>query len=115
MGPARRLLPVFALLAAVLGAAPAGAASCDGSPDPCPYTPPPSVFSHFGPGSIRIPMDVAVDSSGNTWVADFGHNQVVEYDSSGAFVRRVGRSDKAAGTANGEFDGPMGLGIDASD
>src|SRR4029079_16522330 len=99
MGPARRRVLAFALLAALFASAPAGAASCDGSPDPCPYTPPPAVFSHFAPGSIRLPMDVAADGSGNTWVTDFGHNQVVEYDSGGAVVRRLGRSDQTAGNA----------------
>jgi DNA-binding beta-propeller fold protein YncE len=37
-------------------------------------------------GRLAAPNDVAIDSKGNAWVADTGHNRVQEFNSSGEYV-----------------------------
>jgi DNA-binding beta-propeller fold protein YncE len=57
------------------------------------------------------PESVAVDSSGNVFVADTGADRIVKFDPSGAPVKSWG----GRGTGAGEFAGPVGLAVDASD
>lgn len=43
-----------------------------------------------GPGRLDSPRDVAIDASGNAWVADTGHNRVQKFNSAGEFVSQFG-------------------------
>ncbi len=72
-------------------------------------------FSSFGgsgsgSGQLSGPAGVAVDSSGNVWVVDTGHNRVQEFNSKGEFVREFG----GVGTGNGEFSNPHGIAVGSS-
>jgi hypothetical protein len=57
------------------------------------------------------PESVAVDSSGNVFVADTGANRTVKFDPSGALINSWG----GRGTGTGKFASPVGLAVDASD
>ncbi len=48
-------------------------------------------FTGSGAGALKEPAAVAVDSSGDLWVADSGNNRIVELDSSGAPVEVNGK------------------------
>ncbi len=48
-------------------------------------------FTGSGAGALKEPRGVAVDSSGNLWVADSGNGRIVELDSSGAPVEVNGK------------------------
>ena len=48
-------------------------------------------FKGSGAGALEEPTGVAVDSSGNLWVADSGSGRIVELDSSGAPVEVNGK------------------------
>jgi streptogramin lyase len=54
-----------------------------------------------GSGNYQLynPAAAVTDSSGNIWIADAGNNRIVEYNSSGQFVRTIGSS----GSGNGQF------------
>lgn len=59
-----------------------------------PASPSPSFkidFGGSGPDSIHLatPVDVAVDSAGSVYVADFGNQRVLRYTPEGEFVQRV--------------------------
>ncbi|HEX6781626.1 MAG TPA: hypothetical protein VF125_06295, partial [Solirubrobacterales bacterium] len=43
-----------------------------------------------GAGHLSGPKDVAIDGSGNAWVADTAHNRVQKFNSSGEFVSQFG-------------------------
>jgi sugar lactone lactonase YvrE len=43
-----------------------------------------------GAGRLSEPRDVAIDASGNAWVADTAHNRVQKFNSSGEFVSQFG-------------------------
>jgi streptogramin lyase len=43
-----------------------------------------------GAGHLSAPRDVAIDSKGNAWVADTGHQRVQEFNSTGEFVAQFG-------------------------
>ena len=43
-----------------------------------------------GPGQLRSPDDVAVDASGDVYVADTNHDRIAKFTSDGAFVRAWG-------------------------
>jgi hypothetical protein len=60
-----------------------------------------------GQGQLESPRGVAVDASGNVWVADTINNRVVEYDKSGAFIRQIGGLEP--GSAAGQFNAPRGI------
>ncbi len=48
-------------------------------------------FTGSGAGALKEPTAVAIDSSGDLWVADSGNNRIVELDSSGAPVEVDGK------------------------
>jgi NHL repeat len=48
-------------------------------------------FTGAGAGALKEPTGVAIDSSGNLWVADYGNRRIVELDSSGARVEVNGK------------------------
>jgi tripartite motif-containing protein 71 len=54
------------------------------------------------------PSTLALDHRGHLYVLDNYHTQVVEYTTSGSFVRAIG----SLGTANGQFRFPMYLAVD---
>jgi DNA-binding beta-propeller fold protein YncE len=60
-----------------------------------------------GAGALKEPTGVAIDSSGDLWVADFGNNRIVELDSSGAPVEVNGKpvEIKSEGVASVALDG----------
>lgn len=43
-----------------------------------------------GAGHLSAPPDVAIDGSGNAWVADTAHSRVQKFNSSGEFVSQFG-------------------------
>jgi hypothetical protein len=60
---------------------------CESAAPPCPR-----VFTGgSGSGALKGPTGVAVDASGNLWVANQGNNRIVELDSSGAPVEVNGK------------------------
>ena len=83
-----------------------------------------------GAGQLWTPQGVAVDSSGNVYVADWNNARVQEFSSSGAFLRTWGwgvadgsnafqvctSSCQAgiSGAGDGQFDGPATLATDSS-
>jgi RHS repeat-associated protein len=86
--------------------------------------------SGSGGGQFSTPVGMAVDSSGNIWVADSANNRLQKFSSSGTFIETIGwgvsngeakyetcTSSCRAGTAgseNGEFHGPTGIAINKS-
>jgi tripartite motif-containing protein 71 len=60
-------------------------------------------ITEFGlPPGINLGWGLAVDASGNTWVAAQGSDALMEFDASGNFVRWLG----STGSANGQFIAP---------
>jgi tripartite motif-containing protein 71 len=53
---------------------------------------------------------VAVDSSGNVYVADLGNHRIQKFDSEGTFMAKWG----SRGEGDGEFRGPSGVAVDSS-
>ena len=53
---------------------------------------------------------IALDASGNVYVADGQNNRVQKFDPIGAYVSQFG----TAGSGNGQFSNPIGIAIDAS-
>ena len=64
-----------------------------------------------GDGQFKGPSGVAVDSSGNVYVADGGNNRIQKFRSDGSFIRAWGTH----GFGDGEFFGPGGVALDSSD
>ena len=67
--------------------------------------------------SFYHPTGVALDASGNIYVADFGNNEIREITSGGVVTTLAGST--TAGDANGtgsaaSFSGPLGVAVDAS-
>jgi RHS repeat-associated protein len=60
--------------------------------------------------ALKSPTDVALDSSGNSWVVDSANNRVVEYNGAGEFIREAG----GLGTGAGKLAGPAGIDVDSA-
>jgi RHS repeat-associated protein len=60
--------------------------------------------------AVKTPADIAVDGSGNVWVADKGNNRIVEYNEAGEFLREAGGS----GSTGGKLSSPSAIDIDSS-
>jgi DNA-binding beta-propeller fold protein YncE len=63
-----------------------------------------------GDGQFSYPLGVAVDASGNVFVADSDNDRIQVFNSSGTFLSRWGFS----GSGNGQFYSPSGVAVDAS-
>jgi hypothetical protein len=63
-----------------------------------------------GDGQFNFPEGIAVDGSGNVYVADNGNDRVDKFDSTGTFLTKWGSS----GSGNGQFDFPAGIAADGS-
>jgi PEGA domain/NHL repeat len=63
-----------------------------------------------GNGQFNGPEAVAVDSSGNIYVADKNNNRIQKFNSSGTFLITWGGS----GSGSGQFSKPEGIAVDSS-
>jgi sugar lactone lactonase YvrE len=63
-----------------------------------------------GDGQFKYPEGVAVDTSGNVYVADEGNHRIQKFTSDGTFLTKWGSN----GSGNGQFSGPYGVAVDAS-
>ena len=61
-------------------------------------------------GQFSNPHGVAVDSSGNVYVADCDNNRIQKFNSNGTFITKWGSN----GTADGQFSNPDGVAVDSS-
>ena len=64
-----------------------------------------------GAGQVNWPFDVAFDSTGYVYVADYGNNRIQVFTAEGTFVTMFGRY----GSGYGELNGPIGIYIDSED
>src|SRR5215207_7720934 len=65
----------------------------------------------LGDGQFINPAGIAVDSSGNVYVGDFGeNNRIQKFDSNGNFITKWG----SIGSNDGQFNRPSGLAVDSS-
>jgi RHS repeat-associated protein len=62
-------------------------------------------------GQFGNPDGVAIDSSGNLWIADETNNRLEEYTESGTFIKQFGTK----GTEAGQIKQPVGLAYDHGD
>ncbi len=63
-----------------------------------------------GNGQMSKPGGVAIDASGNLWVADRGNNRLQKFNEKGEWVKTVG----AKGSANGQFLAPSSIAFTSS-
>jgi streptogramin lyase len=63
-----------------------------------------------GDGQLDVPYGVAVDASGNVYVAEEGNHRVQKFDSTGTFVTKWG----TYGSGDNQFNSPAGVAVDAS-
>ena len=63
-----------------------------------------------GNGEFNLPAGIAIDDSGNVFVADRHNYRVQMFDSSGNFLAKWG----TRGSGNGEFQNPEAVAIDHS-
>lgn len=63
-----------------------------------------------GDGQFSYPVDVAVDASGNVWVADSNNHRIQKFSASGTFLAKFG----SFGEGDGQFNAPSGVAVDAS-
>ncbi len=69
------------------------------------FTPPNNIE-----GAFKEPDGVALDPSGDIFVADSGHDRVLEFNSNREYLRQFGTE----GTGNGQFKGIRGIATNAS-
>ncbi len=90
-------------------------AAADGdeaAPAPAPATP--IGTAGTGTGQMQRPFGVAVDKSGNVWVADRENNCVQVYSPGGTLLRQFGSKYGAPGSGNGQFSDPRGIAISSA-
>ena len=64
--------------------------------------------SGSGDGQFNYPYGVAVDSSGNVYVADTTNNRIQKFSSEGTFITKWG----SVGSGDGQFYYPTGVAVD---
>ena len=70
-----------------------------------------TTFTHLEPHEVPFePTAVAVDSSGNVWVADSAHDHVLQFNSGREYVTQVG----SEGSGPGQFKGIGGIATDTA-
>jgi DNA-binding beta-propeller fold protein YncE/tetratricopeptide (TPR) repeat protein len=62
-----------------------------------------------GPGQFRSARGLAVDESGNFWVADTGNDRLQKFSIEGNLLHVIGKS----GSGEGEFKAPSGIAVTA--
>jgi len=65
---------------------------------------------HAGPTPLSLPSDVAVADDGRIYVVDGGNHRIAVFDAAGKFLFDFGKP----GSRPGEFNGPLGIDIDAA-
>ncbi|MBS1881806.1 MAG: DNRLRE domain-containing protein [Actinobacteria bacterium] len=60
-----------------------------------------------GNGQLESPAGLALDPSGNLWVADSENNRLQEFNAKGEFLRAIG----SKGSGNGQFASPQDVAI----
>ena len=63
-----------------------------------------------GNGQLSHPGGMAIDASGNIWIADTQNNRIEEFSANGTYLSQFG----SFGSGNGQFNAPYALAIDAS-
>lgn len=61
-------------------------------------------------GQLAAPQGIALDSTGNIYVADMLNNRVEKFDSTGNFISTIG----SVGSADGQFSDPTSVAVDKS-
>ncbi|MFZ2051951.1 MAG: SMP-30/gluconolactonase/LRE family protein [Solirubrobacteraceae bacterium] len=64
-----------------------------------------------GAGQLDWPQGVAIDSSGDVWVAEYDSNRIQEFNAEGQYLHSYG----SAGTGDGQFEGPLNIAFSGSD
>jgi streptogramin lyase len=63
-----------------------------------------------GDGQLQLPADVAIDATGNIWVADRANNRIQKFNSKGEYLAKFG----TLGSGNGQLNNPASLALDAA-
>jgi DNA-binding beta-propeller fold protein YncE len=64
----------------------------------------------IGPGQFESPSAVAVDATGNVYVADTANNRIQKFDAQGNFLLAWG----SVGTGDGQFNHPQGITVNGA-
>jgi hypothetical protein len=67
-------------------------------------------YNGGGNGQFQDPDAIAVDSSGNVYVTDWGNSRIQKFSSAGVYITQWG----LGGSGNGQFNGPAGIAVDSS-
>jgi DNA-binding beta-propeller fold protein YncE len=63
-----------------------------------------------GNGQFYVMAGIAIDSSGNVWVADYGNNRIEEFNEKGEYLKTLLHEGRGVeGTEKGEFKGPLNI------
>ena len=75
----------------------------------------PTITKGSAPGQVQLPEGIAVDASGNIWVADTGNNRVEEFTGAGTFANQmVGTYGCCFNAPNTDLNAPQELAFDTN-